>query len=41
MGKVLGNPQASAKEFAGDGKCNRKDTADGLARGSGKGEMVR
>jgi len=41
QGRVLGNPQASGEKSPGDGKCNRKYTADGPARESGKGEMVR
>jgi len=40
-GRTLGNAQASRKELWGDGKCNRKHTADGPATGSGKVEMVR
>src|SRR5690606_29651309 len=37
QGRVPGNTWAARA----DGQCNRKQTADGPARGSGKGEMVR
>ncbi len=40
-GRTLGNAQASREESRGDGKCNRKHTADGPATGSGKVEKVR
>jgi len=40
-GRTLGNAQAFREESRRDGKCNRKDTADGPATGSGKVEMVR
>jgi len=41
QGRTLGNAQASREKSRGDGKCNRKYTADGPATGSGKVEMVR
>jgi len=37
QGRVPGNARAPQ----GDGKCNREQTADGRASGTGKGETVR
>ena len=31
---------ANGRASRGDGKCNREETADGPARGTGKGETV-